>query len=292
MQITGVGTASQHEVALCPESHPLFWRIGFMQISGIATALVLLLTTLGGCQPDVNQNATSPESADALDRGIEAHGGISTWNQYRSLSFDLVRGEAMEHHVVDLRSRQVRVEAGEYTIGYDGNNVWITPGMDSYNGSPRFYSSLFFYFFSTPFVLADPGTHREVMGNREVNGNNYDVVRISFDDGIGDSPKDYYLPHFNQDTGRMDLLLYTATFRSQEVSTRYNAQMYEEWQEVDGLLVPAVVTSYQWDNDADSLGAQRSSVRFANVAFDKTPPDPTLFKAPEGAEFDGQQPES
>lgn len=260
-------------------------RYSILQLPFLVLLSAVLLTLTAGCQAGADNNNAGATTADILDRGIDAHGGLDKWRSFRSLTYDLERGESTERHVIDLRKRHVRVEAANYTIGFDGTDVWVQPELESYSGDPRFYSSLFFYFFSTPFVLADPGTNREPLPSREIDGTTYDAMRIGFDDGVGDSPKDYYLPHFNRETARMDLLLYTATFRSQEVSTRYNAQKIEEWQEVDGLVVPAVMASYVWDNDADSLGVRRSGVRFSNVSFGMNEPDAALFVVPDGAEI-------
>lgn len=223
---------------------------------------------------------------DALDRGLAAHGGLDTWQSYGMLEYDLVQGDEGDHQMIDLHTRKVLVANDTYKIGFDGENVWITPGMDAFGGSPRFYSSLYFYFFGIPFVLADPGTNREDLGQRTVAGKTYDVIQVTFGNGVGDSPDDAYLPHFDPETHQLAMLLYTATYRDQEPSDSYNALVYDEWQEVGGLLVPKKMTFHRWDNDQQQLGEPRGERVFNNVRFEQAAPDPSRFAMPEGAAMD------
>ena len=253
------------------------------------TTLPAILLLLAGCQ---TAGDTTPEESPAasstitaLDAAIDAHGGLDRWRSFGTLEFDLTKGESIEHHVVDLHSRLVRVETEDWTIGFNGADVWISPGMDAYGGSPRFYSSLQFYFFGLPFLLADPGTIHEDLGLREMGDETYRVVKVGFEPSVGDSPDDFYLAHIDTASGLMEALLYTVTFRSGEPNENYSARMYE-WQEVQGLMVPAKMSSYRWNAEESRLGDHRSDGLLSNVVFRTDRPDPALFAMPDGAEID------
>ncbi len=257
----------------------------------IRTIPIILAISLIGCQPAIDEPSgthdavETPAPLDALDRGIAAHGGLDRWRSFGSLSFDLERSDRTEHHLIDLQSRKVLVTCDEFTIGYDGQDVWITPGMDAYAGSPRFYSSLQFYFFGLPFLLADPGTIREEMGTVSVDETTYDVVKVGYEEGIGDSPDDYYVAHFDSATGMLDFVLYTVTYNSREPNERYSARVFE-WTEVQGLMVPSTISSYRWNNEEARLGEHRASYDLSNITFSPDRPDASLFAMPAEAEVD------
>jgi hypothetical protein len=194
-----------------------------------------------------------------------------------------VRNDSRERHSIELRSRKTRQENKAFTIGYDGNDVWITPNLAAYSGNPRFYNGLQFYFFSMPFVFADPGVNVTELGERTVAGQAYDVVRITFGDAVGDSPNDPYLAHFDPSTHLLKLLLYTVTFDTGTPGTNFNARVYEDWQEVQGLMVPRQIGAYQWEEDGERLGELRGISRFENVEFTSEAPNAALFERPETA---------
>ena len=223
---------------------------------------------------------------DALDRGIAAHGGIQKWQSYGMLAYDMHRGEATERHVIDLYKRRTRQTAENFEIGYDGSEVWIMPNKEAFGGSPSFYNGLYFYFFGIPFVLADPGANREALGRVLVDSTEYDAIKISFDAGIGGSPDDYYIAHFDPESHRLRFVLYTATYFGGEPSEAYNALVYETWQDIGGLTLPETLQWYVWDGERRQFGEARGGASFSNVKLEAESPDATLFVRPEGAEVD------
>ena len=228
---------------------------------------------------------TGSHATHRLHVEVAAHGGIDRWRSYGTLEYDLQKGEMHEHHIIDLHSRKLVLTGDGYTIGFDGEEVWVMPDMEAYSGRPRFYSSLNFYFFGIPFVLADPGTIPESLGRSTFRDKPYDVVKVSFEPGVGDSPNDYYVIHADTATHLVELLLYTVTFRSHQPSEKYNARIFE-WHEVDGLMVPSKISSYRWNGEDGTLGEHRSDTYFSNIVFNIERPDAGLFVMPEGAEID------
>ncbi len=262
---------------------PILYR----NLFGAAFLLPVLCFALASCKPaDTTESTQEPFSEDALDLAIAAHGGMEVWQSYGGLSFDIQRGATSVANLVDLRTRKALMTGDDYTIGYDGEQVWITPDLDSFASSPRFYNGLDFYFFAIPFVLADPGTRRENLGRVSIGNEEFDAVRISFDEGVGASPGDYYVAHFDPETHLLRLLLYTVTFFSGEPNENYNVRTYDEWQEVGGLLVPLTASSYAWDSEAGSLGEKRGEASYANVSLVPEQPDAATFARPDGAEVD------
>jgi hypothetical protein len=220
-----------------------------------------------------------------LQNAFKAHGGVSTWERYGTLEYQLLVGDRKENHTIDLKTRKVLIESEEFSIGFDGKEVWINPSKEAMGGqSPRFYHNLFFYFFSLPLILSDPGINYEDLGRQDLDGITYDAVKISYDEGVGDSPEDFYIPLFDTTTHVMNALLYTVTYRTGEATSKYNALVYKGWTQVDGLLVPTSLTGYKYEDGR--LGDQRYAVTFENISFNEKQPDQQQFEIPAGAEID------
>ena len=220
-----------------------------------------------------------------LAQGIEAHGGLAQWESMGSLAYDVTRGQKSERHLTALRTRQTIQEGPGYRLGYDGGRVWVEPRVDSFPGDPNFSRGLDFYFFAIPFVLADPGTVHEDLGTVMMDGSPYDAVKVSFEAGVGDSPNDFYIAHFHPETNQLAYLLYTVTYRSGEPNENFSLRAYEEWQEVNGLIVPQKIVSYQWDRANNTIGAQRGETVYSNVTLSVASPEDADFMKPETAEF-------
>lgn len=257
----------------------------------MATTLVVATLAVSGCRELEPDPAPAPDPArrtmpeTALKIALDAHGGLERWASFGALEFDLRKGERTEHVLVDLHSRSHKLSGEGYSIGYNGRDMWIAPDSSAYPGNARFYSSLDFYFFSLPFVLADPGAMHEPVGRRVLGDETYDVVKVSFEPGTGESPDDYYYTHFDTLSGQLEFLLYTVTFGDGQPNEQYYGRAYE-WQEVDGLTVPASTTSYRWDSEQDTLGQQRSITQYSNVTFRSERPDPAVFDPPAGSHID------
>ena len=251
------------------------------------TGIVLLLAS---CKPSVTPEVVAkPQHWESIPaemmKGLNAIGGLERWSEMKTMAYSIPKGDQKELHQIDLPSRKVRISHPDYTIGYDGTEVWVTPDKDVLGGmSPRFYHNLIFYFYAIPYVLADPGTNYEVLPDRTINGRDLDVVKVSFDSGVGDAPEDYYIAHFDQATGEMYLLLYTVTYFSGASNENYGAIIYDNWIDVNGLKLPKTMKGYKYA--ADTLGEQRYERIFDDIALETTSLDPSLFEMPEGAVID------
>jgi hypothetical protein len=220
-----------------------------------------------------------------LLKGIEAHGGLERWNEMQTWEYTITRNEQPEHHFIDLKSRKVLLSHADYKLGFDGNEVWVSPNKAAFGkGSPRFYHNLYFYFHAFPFIMSDPGINYEVLPKKELNGKLYDAVKISFNAGVGDAPDDYYIAHFDPDTHQMHLLLYTVTYFKGKPGDKFNAIIYDDWQKVNGLLVPRSMKGYKYEDG--KLGDKRYERVFNDVKLSTTAANQSMFEKMAGAEVD------
>lgn len=233
-----------------------------------------------------------PLARAQMDRSIEAHGGLPKWQSFGTVRYDVAwqrpNGTKREHQLFDLRSRDGLITGDEYTLGASRGEVWIKPSADALGRTPaRFYMWTPFYFFGMPFVFADPGAKQEPLGRKEFQGREFEVVKITYASGTGDSPDDFYIAYIDRDSRRLKLAVYIVTYPSLRKGKalkelEQHAIVFEEWQEANGLTVPKSAAYFDWKNETlagDALGR----LRFENVQFATAQPDASKFTRPADA---------
>jgi len=126
--------------------HPTHHRL----YPGILLALTLLVSACAGDAEDPYANPQATDAArtdltehlstlpDALREGLEAHGGLDTWRSFPALQFDFNRAGGTETQHIDLSTRRTHWIGDGFTLGFDGDSVWVSPSEDAFFGNPRF----------------------------------------------------------------------------------------------------------------------------------------------------------
>lgn len=216
-------------------------------------------------------------------RAIQAHGGLETWYQTPTSAYTWEYANAgsntrfKTYLVADNRTRQVyhtfltmgtpdKVQPVTGRMAWDGQNAWMSP--DTLQGpNPRFWATTGYYFQSIPFILSDPGLRYERLPDEVLNDEEYELVRVSYDDGVGDSPGDVYTLYVNKETSLVDAIRYTVTFGRERpepgASQPETLFYYEDYETVDGLtvatrfrgynVIDGEVTSFKNEAWADSI---------------------------------------
>ncbi|AXG70361.1 hypothetical protein KORDIASMS9_02600 [Kordia sp. SMS9] len=220
---------------------------------------------------------------DKLQKVFNAHGGIDKWNAAQTLVYEMVKPQMTEKHITDLHSRKTRLEGKNYTIGYDGKDVWLAQkDSTAFRGNARFYHNLYFYFYAMPFVLGDDGITYDTTKSLEYENILYPGYEISYGENVGDSPEDNYFIYYNPETYQMEWLGYTVTYFNGKPSNKISYIRYEDWQKVNGVVLPKVITWHKTDEEGKLLDA-RNSVSFDNVSLTTKTMENTMYERPEGA---------
>lgn len=269
--------------------------------------LAVLLLHLG-CADSATVNMAAERAAEAetrlsasdggrlLLRAIDAHGGLEAWYEAPTSSYTWeyanVSGDVQfkSFLVADNTTRQVYhdlLTVGAYQdprpvtgrFAWTGENAWIYPdSIDAVN--PRFWATTGYYFEQIPFVLADPGTYHERLPEEELDGETHDVVRVSFGDGVGDSPGDTYTLLIDQESSLVNAIRYTVTYgRDPNAAGEPRATLfyYQDYVVVDGLTVPTHFRGYYADDMTFKNEAWADSISF------RRPFDASKLEAPPGA---------
>lgn len=234
-----------------------------------------------------------------LLESIDAHGGLEAWYEAPTSSYTWEYAnqpsdvQFKSFMVVDNATRRAYhdlLTVGPYgdpqpvdaRFAWDGENAWMYPdSIDAVN--PRFWALTGYYFEQIPFVFADPGLHYEVLEPDTLNGRPHQLVRVSFDPGVGDSPGDTYVAYIDEETRRIGAVRYTVTYGrpyDAEEPDRATLLEYSDYVTVDGLTVArhfvghnyvdGAVTSFKNEAWADSISFRR-------------PFDASQLEAPPGA---------
>ena len=92
-------------------------------------------------------------------------------------------------------------------------------------------------------------------GQKRVNGKTYKVVNVSYNDGTGYSSDDEFVVYIDSDTHK---LAFVNNSVSEIEAVERVTWVYDEWQEVDGLLVPAKISFYPgWKPGQPGVVAKR-----------------------------------
>lgn len=226
---------------------------------------------------------STPKYPEAMVDIFEAHGGLDRWKKQRTLSFVLPKPNLQETHTIDLWSRKDRIDTEQFTMGFDGEQPWLLDVDQNYKGDVGFYHNLMFYFYAMPFVFADNGIIYSGADDLEYEGKSYPGIKVAYQAGVGASSKDEYYIHFDAETHQMAWLGYTVTYRTGESSDNVKWINYNDWQKVNGVLLPKSITWFQLE-DGNPI-APGNSVIFESVSLSEIPKTMDFYEKPEEAVY-------
>ncbi|WP_299763843.1 DUF6503 family protein [uncultured Dokdonia sp.] len=156
---------------------------------------------------------------------------------------------------------------GNISEGYDGEKTWIKfNGKISTdkqaNAIADFWRKTNYYWFAMFFKLQDEGVNLKHMGNKKIEGRDYDLIKVTFGQNVGDD-QDTYVLYINQRTKLVDQLLFTViAFNITEPEL-----MKFNYETIDGIKIPTerVEISSNWEGDF--LGKKWSTTYWTNIKF-------------------------
>lgn len=261
---------------------------------------------------DSRRRLTSSEAGQRVWQAIEAHGGLERWLSSGTIAFEFdyaplgsPERRMHTHNQVDIwgsRARQQEVGepsnqgpaeesdgepgAARATFGWDGERAWITPSPEAFPSPARFWATTPYYFVGMPFVLGDPGTRFERLEDAELEGELHHLVKVTYEEGTGDSPDDYYILYIHPETHRVGGLRYVVAypgFFPEGGHTPEKLMIYDEQRQVEGLWLSHDMDAYAWDAEARERREKVTEITVADVELGQAWPG-SLFAPPVGAE--------
>lgn len=248
----------------------------------------------------VDKRVTEAEQRMNLDsagkkvwQSIEAHGGLRKWFENGALMFRFdyqPQGEGKRRNTfqtIDQWSVRAvhEIEKGKEKVsfGWDGKNAWVSPDTAQIDINPRFWSTTPFYFVGLPFVLADDGINYENLPTQKMDGKVYDLVKVTYDQGVGDAPDDFYVIYMDQKTKLMGALRYVVSYPGYFPDGGHSKEKIMkiiDLQGKKGLKMPTGYHTYWWEEEA--AGERITNIYISELSFNRAIPL-TYFEVPQNA---------
>ena len=234
------------------------------------------------------------EAGQLLWKTIQYHGGLSQWWGNGPLHFRFNyrpkpgTGQYRDtYEVADFwRSvtRHQRVENTAVEYGWDGAKAWYAPDTAQIPYNTRFWALTPYYFVGMPFVFADEGVNLTLEEAAEYEGETYHVVRITYGEGVGDAPDDFYVLYIDQETYRLSAIRYVVSYPGYFPNgghTQEKLMTYEGEQKVGGITFPQQHRTFMWEAD-DTIGKYVTDITLSDLEF-RPDTERSYFERPEGA---------
>lgn len=227
---------------------------------------------------------------------MEAHGGLENWYANGALSFRFdykpLDGSTQRdsYQTIDTWSNRARhTSATDSTahFGWTGETAWVkAQDSTAFAYDTKFWALTPYYFLAQPFVLDGEGVNLELLPQVTYKNKLNDLVKITFDEGTGDAPDDYYILHFDADTHLLQAIRYIVSYPEYFKDGGHLPEKFMEVigsRTVDGILFPTAYKTH-WTTENGEPGEYITQIDISDVSFEGKLED-DFFELPEGAEI-------
>lgn len=155
------------------------------------------------------------------------------------------------------------------SILFDGKQAYLSPDTAN-DPMARFHIFTWSYFFSFPYKLNDKGTVWSKVIDRKWEGDKplYKSSKLSFEEGIGDAPDDWYILYKQPKTNFLEGAAYIVSFGKDlsEAEKEPHAIKYNDFKYVSEIPFATNWTFHLW-NEAEGYGDQIGEVKLTNISF-------------------------
>lgn len=235
----------------------------------------------------IGDGGVSP--AVAFAQNIENAHNKETWNTNKAVAFDIALtfggNPGFSGKITSLtNSTKIRIDKKDGTkLIYDGEEVFLCPGKAEEKGA-RFDMFTWQYFFALPFKLTDPGTNWELLETQQISGDSFNRGKLTFENQIGESPKDWYIIYQEPETGLLHAAAYIVTLGTGKEKAEENPHVivYKDYIVMDGVPFATTWSFHNW-NEKDGIGEQIGEAKISDINF--FGPEDDLFKKPENSKL-------
>lgn len=250
-------------------------------------ALLAGMTAVAGPGRAGPATESDPRAVEVARRTLAAMGGGAAFERLRTLRFDFVvlrGGEevARRRHVWDRHDGRYRVEwktkEGEAALALfavqepKAGRAWLGGSPAEGGVLTRLLEEAFAlfvndtYWLLMPAKMLDFGVRLARDGESSDGGRLFDVVRLSFKEGVGLTPGDQYWAWVSRSSGLMERWDFLLQGRKPEEKATF---LWEDWRDVGGVRLSLRKTS------ADG----RTVIQFEKV-YGSEEEDPSAFEPP------------
>ncbi len=252
-----------------------------------ATAEDLPVSVMNGMVPSpesvearvtaTQQRLEASEAGQLIWQAMEAHGGLAQWYANGPLAFQfnyqpLDGGtprntyEVASYWTSQTRHQLMRDTTVQY--GWDGEQAWAYPTDTLISYNARFWSLTPYYFVGIPFVLGDEGVNLTMLESDTWEDRTYDLVKVTYGEGVGDSPDDYYVIYVDQEDKHVGAIRYIVSYPGyfpDGGSSPEKLMAYDGTQTAAGITLPKSYRTFWWKDE--QAGEHITDITLSQVAF-------------------------
>ena len=179
----------------------------------------------------------------------------------------LFEGE-LSYGIYETHERSYKDLEGAVEQSYDGNEFWLRHAGEYIEDSAAIERVAFirptnYYWFAMFQKLLDPGLKYESVGEKEIDGQSYDVVKIGFT-SANNKPTDIYQIYINKNTLLIDQFLFTVA----DYGVMEEPFLMEvEYEEIEGIKIPSKRRYKKSNWDGDVLDGPWVNVTWSDIKF-------------------------
>jgi len=239
-------------------------------------------------------NAT--EAGQLVWQAMEAHGGLANWFSNGPISFQFdyqPRGKGARRNtsqIVDTWSnKSVHHDMVDKTAayGWNGKEAWVTmKDTAAFDYNLRFWALTPIYFLAQPFNFDGAGVKLEKLEDKSLDDVLYDAVKISFEQGTGDAPDDYYINYYDKKTHQLKVLRYIVSYPKYFKDGGHSPEKImtlHDFKSINNITLPTSYKTYMLAKD-ETRGEYVTDISVSDIKF---LPDlkKTAFERPEGTKI-------
>ena len=132
-----------------------------------------------------------------------------------------------------------------------------------------------------PYKLSDEGTIWSDFPHKTLNNTSYLTHKLTFGNGVGDAPEDWYVIYADKNTQQLNTVAYIVTAHAEksEAEKDPHAMTYEDYVSIEGIPMAKTWTYYEW-GPKKGITKEIGSAKLKDFEFIKV--DDAFFKAPTG----------
>lgn len=223
------------------------------------------------------QRLESSPAGQKIWQAIEAHGGLSRWYgngplqfhfNYQPLDGKTPRNTIQMSDNWSAKARHKMATDTTLQFGWDGQQAWALPDTSKIPFDARFWALTPYYFVGIPFVLADEGVYLEGAGLDNLEGVTYDLVKVTFGEGVGDAPDDNYVIYLHPESHQVGAYRYVVSYPAyfpEGGHTPEKIMVLDGKQTVEGIVFPESYRTFMWKDD--EAGEHVTNVTLSDIHF-------------------------
>jgi hypothetical protein len=157
------------------------------------------------------------------------------------------------------------------TVVFDGKQVWLNSTDAAAYKQARFDIFMWQYFFMAPFKVDDAGTYWQLLTDKTLDDTDYARAKLTFKNGTGDTPNDWYVVHRNKATDFLSAMAYIVTFGNKavtEAEKRPSGITYDDFIAVEGVQFATTWRFWKWSEGKGFYDA-KGGAKIKNIRFSK-----------------------